>query len=97
MSELESRHRRRWWLHGPRALIESTLNTPGCRLHRRWNAPTARFWACDAGLFSGQTTGVTITADLAAALQGADLLIDFTRPEGTLTHLAACRAAGGKW
>ncbi len=34
--------------------------------------------------------GVKITADL-EALQGADVLIDFTRPEGTMNHLAACR------
>jgi len=35
-------------------------------------------------------SGVTITADLAAGLHGADVLIDFTRPEGTLAHLRAC-------
>lgn len=79
-----------------RALIESTLNTPGCRLHAALERADSPFLGQDAGLFSGQTTGVTITADLAAALQGADLLIDFTRPEGTLAYLAACRAAGVK-
>jgi 4-hydroxy-tetrahydrodipicolinate reductase len=26
----------------------------------------------------------------AAGLQNADVLIDFTRPEGTLAHLAVC-------
>jgi 4-hydroxy-tetrahydrodipicolinate reductase len=31
-----------------------------------------------------------------AALAGADVLIDFTRPEGTLAHLAACRDLGVK-
>lgn len=35
--------------------------------------------------------GVSITADIEAALQGADVLIDFTRPEGTLRHLEICR------
>lgn len=49
----------------------------------------------DAGLFAGQTTGVAIRADL-AALEGCDVLIDFTRPEGTLAHLAACTQAGVK-
>jgi 4-hydroxy-tetrahydrodipicolinate reductase len=29
--------------------------------------------------------------DVKAALAGADVLIDFTRPEGTLAHVAACR------
>lgn len=35
--------------------------------------------------------GVSITAGIEAALQGADVLIDFTRPEGTLRHLEICR------
>jgi 4-hydroxy-tetrahydrodipicolinate reductase len=35
-----------------------------------------------------------IGADLDAALAGADCLIDFTRPEGTLNHLEACRRHG---
>ena len=35
-------------------------------------------------------------SDLAAGLDGADVLIDFTRPEGTMSHLEACRARGVK-
>ncbi len=35
--------------------------------------------------------GVRISADIESALQGADVLIDFTRPEGTLHHLEICR------
>jgi 4-hydroxy-tetrahydrodipicolinate reductase len=35
-----------------------------------------------------------VTSDLVAAIAGADVLIDFTRPEGTLAHLAVCVAAG---
>ena len=38
--------------------------------------------------------GVKITADMDAALNGADVLIDFTRPEGTLRHLEVCRKLG---
>jgi 4-hydroxy-tetrahydrodipicolinate reductase len=34
---------------------------------------------------------VAITADLQQGLASAQVLIDFTRPEGTLAHLAACR------
>jgi len=48
----------------------------------------------DAGAFSGKATGVAITADLQAGLQACDVLIDFTRPEGTLAHLKVCRALG---
>jgi len=43
----------------------------------------------DAGAPLGLNTGVRITDDLDALAQ-ADCLIDFTRPQGTLTHLAAC-------
>jgi 4-hydroxy-tetrahydrodipicolinate reductase len=32
--------------------------------------------------------------DIAAGLAGAHVLIDFTRPEGTLAHLAVCRSLG---
>ena len=39
-------------------------------------------------------SGVAITADLAPGLQDAQVLIDFTRPEGTLAHLQACRELG---
>jgi 4-hydroxy-tetrahydrodipicolinate reductase len=38
-----------------------------------------------------ETGGVRITADAAQALAGADVLIDFTRPEGTLHHLEVCQ------
>jgi 4-hydroxy-tetrahydrodipicolinate reductase len=47
----------------------------------------------DAAERSGRATGVRITADAAAGVRDADVLIDFTRPEGTLANLAACAAA----
>ncbi len=50
----------------------------------------------DACAFLGRSSGVGITADLRAGLADAQVLIDFTRPEGTLTHLAVCRELGVK-
>lgn len=44
----------------------------------------------------GRATGVAITSDLEAALAVIDVLIDFTRPEGTLRHLIACAPHGVK-
>ena len=35
-----------------------------------------------------------VGADVDAAVRAADVLIDFTRPEGTLAHLAACARHG---
>ncbi|HEX8611548.1 MAG TPA: 4-hydroxy-tetrahydrodipicolinate reductase [Telluria sp.] len=40
--------------------------------------------------------GIRIESDLAAGLAGADYLIDFTRPEGTLKHVEYCAAHGIK-
>jgi 4-hydroxy-tetrahydrodipicolinate reductase len=40
------------------------------------------------------TAGVAITDDLITGLTGSEVLIDFTRPEGTLAHLAACAQQG---
>jgi 4-hydroxy-tetrahydrodipicolinate reductase len=37
-------------------------------------------------------TDLRITTDVLAALAASDVLIDFTRPEGTLVHLQACVA-----
>jgi 4-hydroxy-tetrahydrodipicolinate reductase len=41
----------------------------------------------------GTHGGVAIGTDVAAALAKSDVLIDFTRPEGTLAHVRACVAA----
>ena len=37
--------------------------------------------------------GVSIGTDIAGALAASDVVIDFTRPEGTIEHLRACVAA----
>ncbi len=50
----------------------------------------------DASLFLGLASGVAITSDLRAGLAQAQVLIDFTRPAGTLAHLAVCRELGVK-
>jgi len=50
----------------------------------------------DASAFLGKPCGVPITADLRAGLANAQVLIDFTRPEGTLAHLRVCRELGVK-
>ena len=77
-----------------RMLVEAVLASPDCRLTGALDVPDSPALGQDAGAFLGRHSGVTITADLPAGLTGADVLIDFTRPEGTLAHLAACRAMG---
>ncbi len=48
----------------------------------------------DATAFLGRPSGVAITSDLRTGLADARVLIDFTRPDGTLAHLRACRELG---
>jgi len=77
-----------------RMLVEAVLASPDCTLTGALDAPGSAALGQDAGAFLGRQSGVTITADLSAGLAGAEVLIDFTRPEGTLAHLVACRALG---
>ncbi|EGJ09229.1 4-hydroxy-tetrahydrodipicolinate reductase [Rubrivivax benzoatilyticus] len=77
-----------------RMLVEAVLGSEGCRLSGALDVPGSPALGQDAGAFLGRTTGVAVTADLRAGLAGADVLIDFTRPEGTLAHLALCRELG---
>jgi 4-hydroxy-tetrahydrodipicolinate reductase len=48
----------------------------------------------DAGELIGSRCGVLITDDIEAALKNSHVLVDFTRPNGTLSHLAVCRRLG---
>ncbi|NRF66247.1 4-hydroxy-tetrahydrodipicolinate reductase [Aquincola sp. S2] len=79
-----------------RMLIEAVLGTTDCRLAGAVDQADSAALGQDAGAPLGRSTGVSISADLAAGLAPAQVLIDFTRPEGTLAHLAACRAHGVK-
>ncbi|KAA0182048.1 4-hydroxy-tetrahydrodipicolinate reductase [Cupriavidus cauae] len=79
-----------------RMLIEYVLNAEGVTLAGALDVPGAAALGQDAGLFLGRETGVRITSDIEAALSGADCLIDFTRPEGTLAHLQVARRLGVK-
>ncbi|MCT9115266.1 4-hydroxy-tetrahydrodipicolinate reductase [Cupriavidus gilardii] len=79
-----------------RMLIEYVLDAEGVTLAGALDVPGAAALGQDAGLFLGRQTGVTITSDIEAALSGADCLIDFTRPEGTLAHVQVARRLGVK-
>ncbi|ANY17382.1 4-hydroxy-tetrahydrodipicolinate reductase [Bordetella pseudohinzii] len=74
-------------------LIEAVLNTEGVELAVALDRKGSPSLGQDAGAFLGRDTGVRITDDL-DSLSGADCLIDFTRPEGTLEHLQACLRHG---
>ncbi len=77
-------------------LIEAVLLAPDLQLHAALDLPSSPALGRDAGAPLGRTTGVPVRADLDDALAGAQVLIDFTRPEGTLAHLAVCARHGVK-
>ena len=77
-----------------RALLECVMQADDLVLHAALEHGGSALLGKDAGELCGMTCGVKISADVAAALQGADVLIDFTRPEGTLLHLDICRGLG---
>ena len=79
-----------------RMLIETIAADADAALAGALDREGNPFIGSDAGAFSGQLTGVTIRSDLAQGLAGAQYLIDFTRPEGTLEHLAWCADHGIK-
>jgi len=75
-------------------LIEAVRAADDCVLSGALDIAASPAIGHDAGAFAGQTTGVLITADIAQGLKNSRVLIDFTRPEGTMAHLAVCRANG---
>ena len=77
-----------------RMLVEAISAAPDATLVGALDVAGSPSIGQDAGAFAGQPTGVLIESDFAAALHDADVLIDFTRPEGTLRHLDYCAANG---
>jgi len=77
-----------------RMLIEAVRNAPDCRLAGALDVAGSPAVGADAAAFLGFTSGVSIASDLRTGLKDAQVLIDFTRPEGTMAHLAACRELG---
>lgn len=77
-----------------RALMDACAQFPDMSITAALEQASSPLIGHDAGELSASARGVPIASDALAALKAADALIDFTRPEGTLAHLSACRAAG---
>lgn len=77
-----------------RMLIEAVTAADDCQLAGALDQAGSPAVGADATAWLGKTSGVNITASLEEGLANAQVLIDFTRPEGTLNHLAVCRAKG---
>jgi 4-hydroxy-tetrahydrodipicolinate reductase len=75
-------------------LIDAVLSDPGFVLTGALEVADSPILGRDPGERIGRSTGVSVTADIASGIRGADVLIDFTRPAATQSHLAACAQAG---
>ncbi|TFZ06645.1 4-hydroxy-tetrahydrodipicolinate reductase [Ramlibacter henchirensis] len=75
-------------------LIEAIRSSGDCQLAGAMDLASSPAIGNDAAAFLGVASGVPVVADVRAGLARAKVLIDFTRPEGTMTHLAACRELG---
>jgi 4-hydroxy-tetrahydrodipicolinate reductase len=79
-----------------RMLIEAIVQDPETTLTGALDVATSPSVGTDAAAFLGQPGGVLIESDLNKGLAQSQFLIDFTRPEGTLHHLAYCAEHGIK-
>src|SRR5574338_700151 len=77
-----------------RMLIEAALKDEEVILAAAFDQPGTSFIGRDAGELAGTACGVPIVDDARAAIAMADCVIDFTRPEGTLDHLALAADLG---
>jgi 4-hydroxy-tetrahydrodipicolinate reductase len=75
-------------------LIEAIWAADDCRLAGALDIASSPAIGNDAAAFLGHASGVPVSADVAAGVSHAEVLIDFTRPEGTLAHVKACRERG---
>ena len=77
-----------------RMLIEAVLGSSDLRLAAALEQAGNAHVGKDAGELIGVPCHVTISDQVESSVKGCHVLIDFTRPEGTLAHLAVCRRQG---
>ncbi|AHG73366.1 Dihydrodipicolinate reductase [Mannheimia sp. USDA-ARS-USMARC-1261] len=74
-----------------RNLITAVQNAEGVELGAAFERKGSSLVGVDAGELVGiGSLGVVVSDDVAKNADKFDLLIDFTRPEGTLEHIAIC-------
>ncbi|KGQ23573.1 dihydrodipicolinate reductase [Gallibacterium anatis CCM5995] len=74
-----------------RQLIQAISKADGVQLTAAFEREGSSLVGSDAGELAGiGHNGITVSDNLAQQADNFDLLIDFTRPEGTLAHLAFC-------
>jgi 4-hydroxy-tetrahydrodipicolinate reductase len=77
-----------------KALIEAITGSADLVLAAAFDVAGSSAVGSDAAAFLGRASGVVVGADARAAIAASEVLIDFTRPQATLAHLALCRELG---
>jgi 4-hydroxy-tetrahydrodipicolinate reductase len=77
-----------------RILIEAIAAAPDAVLAGALDVAGSASIGQEGAAFLGQSGGALIESDFGRGLASATCLIDFTRPEGTLLHLAYCAEHG---
>ena len=78
-----------------RQLIQAIQTADGVELGAAFERKGSTLIGSDAGELAGiGHIGVSVEESLAACADNFDVLIDFTRPEGSLEHLACCVEKG---
>lgn len=78
------------------ALLEGVFADENLVLHAAIDRAGSAVIGQDAGAQFGITSGVKVTDDIESALSGADVLVDFTRPEAAMHYLDLCAQSGVK-
>ncbi len=78
-----------------RMLVAAVAGDDQCRLGAAVIKPSESLLGADVGDVVGVgSLGVPLTDDLAGVVDAFDVLIDFTSPEATMTHVELCRRHG---
>ena len=77
-----------------RALLEAVAGDTDCVLAAALDRTGSPLVGQDPAAAWGAASGVRVSDQTATALEGAQVLIDFTRPEATFGYLEACVKAG---
>ncbi|MDO4625934.1 MAG: 4-hydroxy-tetrahydrodipicolinate reductase [Pasteurellaceae bacterium] len=74
-----------------RQLIQAVQNADGVELGAAFERSGSSLIGADAGELAGiGALGIVVSQDVAEQTDKFDVLIDFTRPEGTIEHLQIC-------
>ena len=70
-----------------RALLTAIMKDPDLQLQAALEMAGNKYLTKEVCELIGAPSSVIITDNFSAALPGCDVLVDFTRPEGTIKHL----------